>query len=324
MAGREMTPPYYDAARVEELLDYRGCIDVVRSAMIALSTGGQPQPLRQIVAVGPGRLFGVMPGAVGALSTFGAKLASVFEDPDRPGSSRHRGVVVAYDGQSGSVRCIADAEPITVVRTACASAAATDALARRDARTLAVFGTGAQAHAHVRAISLIRPLHEVLIWGRSPAKARALSERLSRELQITVRPVDQRTAAAADIVCTVSAAHEPILFGEWVNEGTHVNLVGSSHLGPVEIDVPLLIAGRYIADYRPSVLAQAAELAVARAAGVVDDSHVVGDIGQVFAGEIPGRQDAAQITIYKSLGNVAQDLAAALYVHRRATSVSNA
>jgi ornithine cyclodeaminase len=128
-----MSISFYDAAQVEQLLDYPGCIDAMRRAMIALSSGERPQPLRQIFTVGDDHMFGTMPGELAALSTFGAKLVSVFADPERPGCTRHQGVVVAYDGQTGAVNCIADAEPITKIRTACATAVATDALARADA-----------------------------------------------------------------------------------------------------------------------------------------------------------------------------------------------
>jgi ornithine cyclodeaminase len=119
----------------------------------------------------------------------------------------------------------------------------------------------------------------------------------------------------------VSSSPEPILLGEWVKPGTHVNLVGSSHVGPVEVDSALVAMARYIADYRPGVLAQAAELAVARDAGLVDDSHVVGEIGEVLSGRIPGRQNDEQITIYKSLGHVAQDLASAAYISDRSRAL---
>src|SRR3954469_3143172 len=124
-----MTIAFYDAAQVEELLDYPGCIEAMRCAMIALSNSERPQPLRQIFTVGDGEMFGTMPGELAALSTFGAKLVSVFSDTDRPGCTRHQVVVVAYDGKTGAVSCIADAEPVTKIRTGCASAVATDTLA---------------------------------------------------------------------------------------------------------------------------------------------------------------------------------------------------
>jgi ornithine cyclodeaminase len=317
-----MTITFYDAVSVEQLLDYPGCIEAVRRAMIALSTGEGPQPLRQIWPVGDGA-WGIMPGDLATLSTFGAKLVSVFGDPDRPGCTRHQGVVVAYDGNTGAVSCIADAEPVTRIRTGCASAVATDALARKDAEVLAIFGTGVQADAHLHALPLVRDFREILLWGRSKDKTRRFAGQMSEELGRAITPVsDAREAASrADVICTVSSSPEPILLGEWVKPGTHVNLVGSSHVGPVEVDSALVAMARYIADYRPGVLAQAAELAVARDAGLVDDSHVVGEIGEVLSGRIPGRQNDEQITIYKSLGHVAQDLASAAYLKER-TSVA--
>jgi len=311
---------FYDAGQVEALLDYPGCIAAMRQAMTALSSGDRRQPLRQIVTVGAGELFGVMPGSLAALSTFGAKLVSVFGDPGRPGRSRHQGVVVAYDDTTGAVACVADAEAVTRIRTACASAAATDALARSDARVLAVFGTGLQARSHLRALALVRPFESMLLWGRSAASAQATAASLAEELGLPIEAVaDGREAATrADVICTVSGAPAPILFGDWVRPGTHLNLVGSSYLGPVEVDTPLVAAARYIADYRPSVLAQASELAIAREAGAVDDSHVVGEIGEVYAGKLVGRERRDQITLYKSLGHVVQDLAAAVYLHQNA------
>jgi ornithine cyclodeaminase len=314
-----MTISIFDAAQVEELLDYQGCIEAVRCAMIALSTGEAPQPLREIWPVGDG-VWGIMPGELAALSAFGAKLVSVFADPERAGCTRHQGVVVAFDGRTGSVSCVADAEPITRIRTGCASAVATDALARKDAQVLAIFGTGVQAEAHLRALPLVRDFREILLWGRSAERTQRFAERMSAELGRVVMPVsDAREAASrADVICTVSSSSKPILFGEWVKPGTHLNLVGSSYLGPVEVDSALVAMARYIADYRPGVLAQGAELAVAREAGLVDDSHVVGEIGEVLAGRIPGRQNDEQVTIYKSLGHVAQDLAAAAYLTERA------
>jgi ornithine cyclodeaminase len=314
-----MTISFFDAGQVEELLDYPGCIDAVRKAMIALSSGERPQPLRQIFTVGDGQMFGTMPGELQAFSTFGAKLVSVFADPERPGCTRHQGIVVALDGKTGAVSCIADAETVTKIRTGCATAVATDALARADAEVLAIFGTGVQAEAHLQAVPLIRQFREILLWGRSADKTREFAGRMSEEIHAAITPVEDRRDAAsrADVICTVTSSREPVILGDWVKPGAHINLVGSSYLGPVEVDPALVARARYIADYRPGVLAQAAELAAARDAGLVDDSHVVGEIGDVLAGRIRGRETDQQITIYKSLGHVAQDLAAAAYLQQR-------
>jgi ornithine cyclodeaminase len=313
-----MAITFYDAAQVEELLDYAGCIEAMRQAMTALSSGEGPQPLRQIWPVGDGA-WGIMPGELATLSTFGAKLISVFGDPDRPGCTRHQGVVVAYDGETGAVRCIADAEPVTKIRTACATAAATDALARPNAEVLAIFGTGVQAESHLRALPLVRRFREILLWGRSAEKAQDLAERMEKEVGCAITPVSDagEAAARADVICTVTSAAEPVLRCEWVKPGTHLNLVGSSHLGPVEVDPPLVAKARYVADYRPGALAQGAELAAAREAGAIDENYEVLEIGDVFAGRAAGRENDGQITIYKSLGHVVQDLAAAAYLDRR-------
>jgi ornithine cyclodeaminase len=144
---------------------------------------------------------------------------------------------------------------------------------------------------------------------------------MSKQLGRTITAISdgQEAAARADVICTVTSSAEPVLLSEWVRPGTHINLVGSSYLGPVEVDSALVARARYIADYCPGVLAQAAELAVAREAGLIDDTHVIGEIGDVLAGRITGRENDSQVTIYKSLGHVAQDLAATAYLHQRAS-----
>lgn len=315
-----MSLSVYDANMVERLLDYPGCVVAMRAAMIALSAAEKPQPQRQILEIDPGKLFGVMPGSLAPAGLFGAKLVSVFPDPAREGRSRHVGVVVAYDAVTGAMKCLADAAAVTEIRTACATAAATDTLARADARVLAVFGLGAQARSHLRALSPVRGFDRILLWGREIGRARARAAELGEELGLAITPVAEarEAAGAADVLCMVTSAQEPVVLGAWVKSGAHVNLVGSSVLGPVEVDSALVARGRYVADYRPSVMAQASELEVARRAGAVDDHHVVGEIGQVYAGHLEGRQAADQITIYKSLGHVAQDLAAVAYLHERA------
>lgn len=312
--------PFYGPAQVRAALDYDGCIAAVRTAMAELTADGTPQPLRSIIEIGPSRLFGLMPGTLAAPGGFGAKILSVFADPAAPGRSAHRGVVVLFDRQSGQVSCLADAGEVTEIRTAAASAVATDALARQDARTLAVFGCGAQAASHVRALVRVRKLERILVWGRSMERARAFAQRMQAEVAITITAVaDGREAAgAADLICTVTGSRTPVLLGAWVRPGTHVNAVGSSHAGPVEIDTALVTASRYIVDSRRSALAAASEFLLAKEAGLIDDGHIVAEIGEVLLGRVPGRRSAEEITVYKSLGHIVQDLAALSYLHARA------
>ncbi len=304
---------FIDREEVAKRLTYEMCIPIVRQAMIAFSRGETKQLLRSIIFLSDGRLFGVMPGAMGASAPFGAKLISVFAENFALGKPSHQGLVILFDPETGAPVCVVDAGEITAIRTAAASAAATDALARKDARRLAILGYGEQAATHARAISHIRNLEAIVVWGRSPERARAWAERMQAELAVPVISAQtvEEAVAEAEIVCTVTSSTEPILKGDWVRPGTHLNLVGSSHAGPVEVDNNLVVRSRFIADSREGVLNQGAEFLRAKDAGLIGDEHIVAEIGQVLAGEVEGRRSAREITVYKSLGHVVQDLASA-------------
>lgn len=315
---------FIDREEVARRLTYEVCIPLVRDAMIAFSRGETRQLLRSIIALSEGRLFGVMPGAMGARAPFGAKLISVFPENSSRGIQSHQGLVVLFDPETGGPVCVLHAGEITAVRTAAASAVATDALARKDARRLAILGSGEQAATHARAICKVRELESITIWGRSPERAHAFAERMQAELAVPVAVAGtvEEAVAEADIVCTVTSAAEPVLQGAWVRPGTHLNLVGSSHAGPAEVDSDLVLRSRFIADSREGVLAQGAEFLRAKAAGLIGDDHVVAEIGQVLAGEVIGRRSAEEITVYKSLGHVVQDLVSAWMLYSQAESPS--
>jgi ornithine cyclodeaminase/alanine dehydrogenase-like protein (mu-crystallin family) len=304
---------FIDREEVAKRLTYEMCIPIVRQAMIAFSRGETRQLLRSIIPLSDGRLFGVMPGAMGAHAVFGAKLISVFPENFARGIQSHQGLVILFDPESGAPVCVVHAGELTAIRTAAASAVATDALARKDACRLTLLGYGEQAATHARSIGKVRDLKSIVVWGRSPERARAFAERTQAELEVPISAAGsvKEAVSEADIVCTVTSAAEPILMGEWVRPGTHLNLVGSSHAGPAEVDGEVVVRSRFIADSREGVLNQGAEFLRAKAAGLVDDKHIVAEIGQVLAGEIEGRRSAEEITIYKSLGHVVQDLATA-------------
>jgi len=304
---------FIDRDEVARRLTYERCIPIVRDAMIAFSRGETKQLLRSIIPLSEGRFFGIMPGAMGAHGAFGAKLISVFHDNFAKGIQSHQGLVILFDPESGAPVCAVDAGEITAIRTAAASAVATDVLARKDARCLALLGYGEQAQSHARAIRKVRDIESIVVWGRSPERARAFAERMQAELArpVTVASSVRAAVAEADIICTVTSASEPILKGEWVPPGTHVNLVGSGIAGPVEVDSDLVVRSRFIVDSREGVLKQGAEFLRAKAAGLIGDEHIVAEIGQVLAGEIEGRKSVEEITVYKSLGHVVQDLASA-------------
>lgn len=304
---------FIDREEVSRRLTYEVCIPTIRGAMIAFSRGETLQTLRSIIPMEKGRMFGIMPGALGPQAPFGAKLISIFPENVAQGGQSHQGLVILFDPSSGAPVCILHAGEITAIRTAAASAVATDALARQDAHHLAILGTGEQATTHARAIAKVRNLESITIWGRSSARAGALAALLHSELSLPVAPVPSANEAVchADIICTVTSSHEPILQGAWLRPGTHLNLVGSSHAGPTEVDNDLVVRSRFIVDSRAGVLAQGAEFLRAKGAGLITDDHIVAEIGQVLAGEIPGRRSPDEITVYKSLGHIVQDLSTA-------------
>lgn len=310
---------YFDANSVLAHLDYPGCIEAVRDAMASFTASAKDQPLRTAIEIEPGKLLGLMPGFLPSGERFGAKILSVFEDQNRPGRSSHRGSIVLFNTTDGTIDCIADAEQITLIRTAAASAVATDALARASAQRLAIFGCGAQARSHILAIQHVRPLSEIIVWGRNKKITDNFVEKMRAETDLLIRSeVDARAAAAnADIICTVTGAQTPILLGQWVRPGTHVNVVGSSHPGPVEVDDALVVASRFVVDSRRSALSAAAEFLKAKAAGLIDEGHIVAEIGEVLLGRVAGRTGRDDITLYKSLGHIVQDLAAVSYVKTR-------
>lgn len=305
---------FIDAAEVRARLDHRTCIDLMRPAMIALAEGRSRQLLRGIIDLGDGDLFGVMPGALDGAG-FGAKIISVFPAAAAHGSS-HQGVIILFDRASGAPVCVIDASEVTAIRTAAASAAATDALARPGARRLAIMGTGEQAWHHVAAIRHVRALDAVRVWGRAPEKAEALAERIADDFGLAARTAASVADAAegADIICTLTGAAEPILLDAHVADGTHINAVGSSRAGPSEIDEALVVRARFVPDHREGVLAQGAEYIRARDAGLVTEAHVLPEIGHVFSGSAPGRTTASDVTLYKSLGSIVQDLACAAWL----------
>jgi len=321
MSPLPTTPPLIVLSRneVRQHLTIENCIPLMREAAAALSRGDVRLLLRSVLSLSGDRKLGIMPGALSGDGVFGAKLVSVFPDNFPRGLQSHQGVVTLFDSETGAPVCIAHAGEITRVRTAAASAVATDVLARPNAHRLAILGYGEQATAHLQAIATVRPLASVTVWGRSIERAVAFAERAASSTRLPVRACDsaREAVANADIVCTVTHARDPILRAEWLSPGVHVNAVGASTPDAAEIDDALTARARLFADHRESALSQGGEIRRLRASGLKDDDCIAGELGEVLLGVKPGRTDNTQITVYKSLGNVAQDLASAawLYAH---------
>lgn len=290
------------------------CIELMKQTMAAVSRGDAELPLRSVMPLPDQQNFlGIMPGALAEPAVFGSKLVCLFpQNPSRHLSS-HTGVVVIFDPASGQLRALLDAAGITALRTAAASAAASRALAHAEVSDLAILGTGEQAWAHLEAMTIVHRLRRIRIWSRSRENAATFANRASALCKLPVEVHDEvsRCVHGADLICTTTTSKDPILKGEWLSPGTHINLVGSSVPTASEIDVEGVRRARYFVDHRPSALALAGELKRAMEVGIVDADHVQGEIGEVHLGRRVGRRHDSDITIYKSLGSAAQDLAAA-------------
>jgi ornithine cyclodeaminase len=307
---------------VRRLMPMADCIEIVDAVMRTVSAGGAVMPVRLGFRLpGTGNILAAMPGYVSGPASLGAKLIAVYPDNAQAGLPSHQGLVVMFDPATGSPVAILDAHAITGIRTAAASAVATRALARQDASRLAILGTGEQAEAHVHAMAAVRELSSVTIWGRSAEKAGALAARAQQALGIpaSVGPDVERAVAEADIVCTTTSSPTPILSGGWVRRGTHVNLIGACSAKTAEADAGLIAKSAFYVDLRTSAMAEAGDLLDAM--GPLAAQHIRGEIGEVLAGKVRGRGADSEVTVYKSLGIAAQDLAVAHEIVARARSV---
>jgi len=289
------------------------CIGVVADAMRAVSRGEVLAPLRSIVPLAPPNAMGIMPGAMLAQGRFGVKVLGLYPGNGARNLPSHAGMVVLFDANDGAPIAVLESNSLTALRTAAASAVATRALARPGGEVLALLGAGHQALWHVRALMQVMPLRRLQLWSRSRASAERLLARLDLPAAIatTIAHDARSVVQGADVVCTVTASREPVLQGDWLQPGQHVNLVGASVASACEADAAVVQRSRFFVDARASAQAQAGEWLQALACGAVTQDHLRGEIGAVLLGRQPGRLADGDITVYKSLGHTAQDLATA-------------
>jgi len=294
-----------NAEETRQLLPMSECIDVMESAMIAASSGSMLIPPRIIFTLQDNSgFFAVMPGASQEMKAYGAKVVSYHPSNSAKGLPAIQGFVTVFDHESGQPQAIIDGGVITDVRTAAASGLATRLLARPDAKTCGIFGAGALADVHIEAMCSVRPVEECLIWARRPEQASALAEKHAHRTGVRVRPT----------ICTTTASPNPVLEGRWVRPGAHINLVGAHNISARETDTDLIIKSIIYVDLLESTLNEGGDIMIPVQEGAISEDHIIGEIGQLLQGDIPGRRDAEQITAYNSLGITSQDLYAAQYV----------
>jgi ornithine cyclodeaminase len=309
------------AEEVRRLLPMAACIEVVADALRALSTGEALNPLRWGVRLPEERgLIGLMPGFLPGRGALGLKAIAYF--PGNHGSEydSHQGVVVLFDAEHGVPVGIFDASEITSIRTAAASAVATRVLAREDAGDLGLLGSGVQARSHLEAMAAVRKLRRVRVWSPDPRERDGFARRESGRHGVEVESVAsaREAVAGSDLVCTATAAREPVLAGEWLAPGAHVNAVGACFAANRELDTAAVVRSRVIVDRRESALAEAGDLLIPMKEGAIDATHIAGELGDVLLQRVEGRRAASDVTLFKSLGIAVEDLAAAHLIHARA------
>lgn len=303
-----------DQQLVTEVFPMEEAIPTMRRALTMLAEGDVVMPLRSYLAIpGGDAVMGLMPSFMGGLEAVGVKVVAAFPANFGTEYDTHQGVVLFFDTERGLLRAIVDATSITAIRTAAVSGLVTDLLANPDAGDLAIIGAGTQAHTHLQAMRAVRPVRRVRVYSVPAESATEFAERESRLSGIPVDAVAtaEEAVAGADLICTTTTASEPVVLGEWVSPGAHVNAVGAYTPTTRELDSALVARARLYADRRESLLSEAGEFLVPKAEGLFGDEHIVGEIGEVLTGKAPARTSPDEVTLFKSLGIAIEDLASA-------------
>jgi len=311
---------------VEDLLPLGECIERMADILAALARGEASQPLRSLFWL-PGEprrnLMAWMPsersGPPGQ-EALAMKVLTLFPGNHARGLDSHLGFVLLFDGQSGEPLAILDASSVTGIRTAAASALATRLLAREDAADLALLGSGVQAQNHLAALKEVRPVKRVRVWSRDLERGKRFAAAASARHGLPVEAVASAEAAVsgADLICTVTASREPVLRGEWIAPGAHVNAVGACTPTARELDTAAVVRARFFGDRRESVLKEAGDFLLPMNEGSIAEDHLLGDFGDLLLGRIQGRLAPDDVTVFESLGIAVEDLASAQHVYAKA------
>jgi ornithine cyclodeaminase len=302
---------------VSQLLPMDECIEVMEEALAGLARGEMEMPLRYVFSPpGADGLMGLMPSYRGGeRPAFALKAINVIPDnPRLRGLDAHQGGVLLSDGVSGEPVAFLNASAITGIRTAAVSAVATRALAREDPRELAILGAGVQARSHLEAMRAVRAFERVRIYSPTAEHARSLAEEGGADAVASA----EEAVRGADVVVTATSSAEPVLVREWLRPGAHVNAIGGRPPVMRELDTATIADAAFFVDRRESAASEAGDYLAAVEEGVIDSNHIRAELGEVLVGAKPGRTDAEELTVFRSLGLAIEDLAAADHVVRRA------
>jgi len=300
---------------IRSLLDPAEVVDAIEAAFTREYSTTAVLPARTQVQVAGRGVPLVMPCYDAAVPGLGAKLLTAFDSA----AQRLQATYVLLDPATGKVRALMEANYLTDVRTAATSAVATRRMARRDAKVLGVFGTGRQARSHIEVITTVRRFERVLVCGSSAARSRAFAATMASEFGLTVEAAGAHACASqADVICTCTTSSTPVLEGEWLRPGTHLNLVGAFQPDKREVDNETMRRARVVVEAYESALAEAGDLLIPMSEGVISREHVVADLHEVTSGKKAGRTAADEITVFKNLGCALEDLVTATLACQKA------
>ncbi len=308
-------------SQVKKLIDLDELIAALEQAHIQYSTGKAVMPVRLVVPLPQiqGRITS-MPGYLNEDKALGMKVVTYFQDNPKQNLPAILATIMLFSAETGKMIAAMDGGYITAIRTACASALATKALANPDTSVLGILGDGVQAHAHILALTRVRRLSRIKLYSPSGKSALSIKTELEQPGGVPIEVVNSAQDAVrySDILVTVTTAKEPIVNFEWLKPGAHINAVGSHRPDLREIDGATLKRAKVVVDSREAIMAECGDILLALKEKSISEADIHGEIGEVLAGKKAGRTNTSEITLYKSVGIAIQDVATARLVYRQA------
>jgi len=309
---------------VRAVLPMADLIPAMERALAEYSSGRVAQPVRTVLEVGPDRAyFGVMPAALDEPPAVGAKLVTVYQRNHERGLPSHLATILLLDHATGALVAVVDGRYITEARTAAVSAVSASRLARPDARTLAIIGSGVQARSHLEALRHVRPLADVRVWSPNALHREAFAFEMSEATGLPIRAIATASAALidADLVVIATASRTAVIDDAAVAPGAHIMAVGACRPDQREMPTALVARARVFVDSRAGALAEAGDLLLPIAEGAFNESHIVGELGELVTGRVTGRQSQNEVTLFKSLGMAVEDVVAARLAVEKALAI---
>ncbi|MCX7043872.1 MAG: ornithine cyclodeaminase family protein [Candidatus Sumerlaeota bacterium] len=309
------------SADVRQALPMPAAIAAMRTAFALLASGKVHLPARSVIRTpqDDGDLL-IMPAIQSEGRRMGVKILSLFPGNISRGMPLIHALMALFDGETGQPLAVMDAGSLTAIRTSATCAVATDLLARRDARTLAVFGAGLQGAAQIEAIAAIRKLVKVWVFDPLGDKARMFASEMGERLGLDITAVQtpQEALANADIVSTATVSATPVFRDADLKPGVHVNAIGVYTPEKREIPVETVTRALLVVDQREACMAEAGDILIPIKNGIIGAGHVAAELGELVLGIKPGRTSEEQVTLFKAVGLAIQDLAAAWQAYETA------